>query len=328
MRAARQRAGYSELTTAPSAVSAGGARGAPAGCRDAAAGASAKRLNALTIDVEDYFHVQAFAQTIRRDDWDGFTLRVADNTRRILDVLDEAGLHATFFVLGWVAERCRPLVREIAERGHEVASHGYGHEQLFQIGPDRFREDLRRSKAVIEGSCGAAVTGYRAPSFSITKRSLWAFEILVEEGFRFDSSVFPIHHDLYGMPEAPGEPHLVSTPSGSLAEFPMSTVSFSLLGRSLRFPVSGGGYLRILPLRFVSWAFERINTRDGRPVVLYFHPWEIDPGQPRIKAGRLSRWRHYRNLDSTAGKLGRLFSSFRFAPMGQVLASLGLGTGA
>ena len=242
-------------------------------------------LNALTIDVEDYFQVNAFARIIRQDQWDSYPLRVDGNTRRILDMLDSFSIKATFFILGWVAERLPDLTKEIHRRGHEVACHGYGHELIFEIGPERFREDIRRSKMLLEDQCGERVKGYRAPSYSITGKSLWALDILVEEGFAYDSSIFPVMHDTYGIPDAERFPHIQQTGSGPLVEFPLTTLPLHFGGKEIRLPIAGGGYLRLLPSQLIRWGIERINTWEKQPAVLYFHPWEIDPDQPRIKAG-------------------------------------------
>ena len=276
-------------------------------------------LNALSVDVEDYYHVNAFKGVIDRKDWESYPRRVPENTRRILDFLDELDTRATFFVLGWVAERHPDLVREIARRGHEIACHGYGHELVFDIGPDGFRTDLRRSRSLLEDLSGGKIKGYRAPSFSITDRSMWALDILLEEGFVYDSSMFPIRHDVYGTPNANPFPHRVERPGGTLWEFPMTTLLLGFPGATFRVPVSGGGYLRLLPVGLVRKAFRRINRRDRQPGVLYFHPWEIDPGQPRIPAALRSRFRHYLNLDKTEGKINHLLQSLRFAPLSEVL---------
>ena len=276
-------------------------------------------LNALTIDVEDYFHVTAFERYIRSEDWDSYSLRVVDNTERILDILDGFSVKATFFILGWVAERRPLLVKEIERRGHEIACHGYGHKLVYNIGPEGFRNDIRRSKKLLEDICGAQINGYRAPSYSITKDSLWAFDILVEEGILYDSSIFPIVHDIYGVPHAKRFPHEIISKSGSLKEFPMSTIEIKLAKNKICIPIAGGGYLRLFPAWFIKKAIESINKSEGQPAVLYFHPWEIDHAQPRIKAGFKSTFRHYLNIKKTAGRLINLLSSFEFAPMGEVL---------
>ena len=276
-------------------------------------------INALTIDVEDYFQVNAFEPYVARESWDGYPLRVADNVARLLDLLDEFGVRATFFVLGWVAERLPGVVREIRARGHEIACHGYGHQLIYRIGPQAFREDIRRAKGVLEGITGVAVRGYRAPTYSITKESLWAFDTLIEAGFSYDSSVFPVYHDTYGMPDAPRFPYTVRREGGSLEEFPLSTLPLKLAGLSYQLPIAGGGYLRLLPVALIKWGIQRINLKEGKPAVLYLHPWEIDPGQPRIKAGWKSSFRHYNNLSRTEAKLRYLLKGLRYGTMEQVL---------
>ena len=280
-------------------------------------------INALTIDVEDYFQVNAFAGHIRQDQWNTYPLRVDGNTRRILDMLDRFSLSATFFILGWVAERLPALTKEIHRRGHEIACHGYGHELVYVIGPERFRADIRRSKKLLEDQCGERVNGYRAPSYSITGRSLWALDILAEEGFTYDSSIFPVLHDTYGIPDAERFPHRIQTGAGPLVEFPLTTLPLQLGWKKMRLPIAGGGYLRLLPVGVVRRGIEAINQREEQSAVLYFHPWEIDPDQPRIKASLKSRFRHYLNLGKTEQKLTHLFSRIRFAPMNEVLSGRG-----
>jgi polysaccharide deacetylase family protein (PEP-CTERM system associated) len=265
----------------------------------------------LSVDVEDYFQVEAFADRVPRASWDQYPSRVEKNTHLILDLFDECRVKATCFTLGWVAERLPGLVREIASRGHEVACHSYWHRLVYKLSPEEFRQDTVRAKRLIEDAAGVAVEGYRAPNFSVVRNSLWALDILAELGFRYDSSIFPIHHDIYGIPESPRKPFRLDTSAGPLAEFPMTT--FRLGKHNL--PVGGGGYLRILP-----WWFTRLGVRraatSGMRLITYVHPWELDPEQPRI-AGRItSRLRHYRNLTKTAGRLRRLigmgsFTSFR-----------------
>jgi polysaccharide deacetylase family protein (PEP-CTERM system associated) len=277
-------------------------------------------VNALTIDVEDYFQVSAFERYVDRSQWDNYPLRVVENTGRVLDLLESFGLKATFFILGWVAQRCPALVRRIQEGGHEIACHGYGHELVYSIGPERFREDIRRSKALLEDQCGVQVSGYRAPSYSITKQSLWALDILVEEGFSYDSSIFPVLHDTYGIPDAERFPNIIRTGSGPLLEFPLTTLPIQLLWKKMRLPIAGGGYLRLLPVGLIRRGMEAINRRERQPAVLYFHPWEIDPDQPRIKAGMKSTFRHYQNLEGTEDKLKHLFDRLKFASMRDVLA--------
>jgi polysaccharide deacetylase family protein (PEP-CTERM system associated) len=279
-------------------------------------------INALTIDVEDYFQVNAFAKCIDSGNWDNYPLRVVENTTRILELLDRDSVKATFFILGWVAERRPGLVQEIHRRGHEVACHGYGHELVYNIGPKKFRADIKRSKKLLEDICGAQVNGYRAPSYSITKDSLWAFDILIEEGFLYDSSIFPIVHDVYGVPNSKRFPHEITCASGSLKEFPLSTVEIKVANRKMRIPVAGGGYLRLFPLWVFNKAIKSINTKEGQPAVLYFHPWEIDCEQPRIRAGVKSTLRHYLNIEKTEGRVRSLLASFTFSSMGEVLGVL------
>lgn len=280
------------------------------------------RCNALTIDVEDYFHVSAFERVIAPGDWDSFDSRVVANTTRVLELLGSHGLSGTFFVLGWVAKRHPGLVRAIQAHGHEIACHGYGHERILFQTPRAFRQDVSRAKAILEDITGQPVLGYRAPSYSVTRRTLWALDILIEEGFAYDSSIFPVMHDLYGIPGAPPHPHRIQRSAGEIVEFPLTTLRLSVLGRTLALPISGGGYLRFFPGWFMRWGMERINRNEGQPVALYFHPWEMDPGQPRIKAGFKSRFRHYLNLSKTENRLRRLFGRMRFAPMGSVLGGL------
>jgi polysaccharide deacetylase family protein (PEP-CTERM system associated) len=268
-------------------------------------------LNALTVDVEDYFQVSAFERRIPRSDWDRWESRVVANTQRMLALLAERGVRGTFFVLGWVAEKFPALVREIDAAGHEIGSHSYWHRLIYQLTPEEFRADLRRSKAVLEGIVGRAVTLYRAPSFSITPRSRWALDVLAEEGFRTDASIFPVRHDRYGMREAPCEPHAYDLPAGQLEEFPASV--YSLAG--CRLPASGGGYFRLYPLKLTLAAARQANRR-GRPFMFYIHPWEIDPQQPRVAGiGWKSRWRHYVNLDRVEAKLQRLLEALPFGTL-------------
>jgi len=273
---------------------------------------------ALTVDLEEYFQVSNFDRVIAREDWDALPSRVGDSTRRLLDAFDAADSRATFFSLGWVAERHPALLREIAERGHELACHGYSHELVYHLDPERFRADLRRARAAIEDAAGAKVEGYRAPSYSITRDSLWALEVLAEEGFRWDSSVFPIRHPRYGIPGFPRHPLRLSLRSGaSLLEFPLTTVQIG----PLTLPVAGGAYLRFLPFGLFRRAFERV-VAQGRPALLYLHPWEVDPDQPRQDVGWRIRVNHYYNLARTEDRLRRLLAGFRFAPLGRVLDAL------
>lgn len=275
--------------------------------------------NALTVDVEDYFHVAAFARQIDPAIWDRFPLRVERNTHRLLDLFAEREVRATFFVLGWVAERCPGLVRVIIDRGHEVACHGYSHQLIYEQTPAVFREETIRAKACLEDQAQRPVLGYRAASYSITKRSLWALDILAELGFAYDSSIFPVHHDRYGIPGSPRWPYRLDTSrDGSLIEFPPSTLAVG----GHRLPVAGGGYFRIYPYQLTRFALSRINRIEGQPFIFYLHPWEIDPEQPRIRAGWLSTFRHYTNLNRCEARLRRLLRDFLFVPARDVLAEL------
>ena len=267
--------------------------------------------NVFSVDVEDYFQVEAFSDVVPRDRWSSYPLRVESNTRRLLDLLDERGVEATFFVVGWVAERLPELVREIAARGHELGCHSYWHRLIYKLDRAEFAADTRRAKDVIEQAAGSAVVGYRAPSYSITGASLWALEVLVEAGFTYDSSIFPIRHDVYGIPGAPRGPFRVSTPSGSIVEYPITTFR---IGNGPNLPVGGGGYLRLLPFWYTRFGFERARA-ENLPLIAYVHPWEIDPGQPRLPGRARSRFRHYTNLSRMHGRLEALlrlgeFSSF------------------
>jgi polysaccharide deacetylase family protein (PEP-CTERM system associated) len=274
---------------------------------------------AFTVDVEDYFHVSAFASQIRPEDWDRYECRVERNTRRMLEIAAASGTRGTFFVLGWVAQRYPSLVREIRNAGHEIGCHSHWHQLVYELGPDRFRADLKESRDVLEQITGDPVRLYRSPSFSITQRSLWALQILVEEGFDTDSSIYPIRHDRYGIPDAPVHPYLIETPAGVIREFPGMV---SRVG-NLRIPVGGGGYLRLFPWQMTQYLLRSV-VQEGRPLNVYIHPWEIDPEQPRIAAGFRSRFRHYQNLKSTARKLQRLLETFRLTTMSDVLANLRL----
>ena len=281
----------------------------------AEAGPDRSIVNAMTIDVEDYFHVSVFDGVVPRHLWEGFESRVCSNTDRLLQLFDSYEVKATFFVLGWVAERYPELVRRIVAQGHELASHGYGHRLVYDQTPKAFREDVRRAKGLLEAASGTQVLGYRAPSYSVTPKSLWALDILIEEGYGYDSSIFPIRHDRYGIPVSPRHPYLLERPGGALVEAPASTTRLG----TWNLPVAGGGYFRILPYEWTRWGINRVNRLEGRPTIFYLHPWEIDPDQPRLKAGALSRFRHYRNLAETEPRLRRLLNDFRFGPMSGVL---------
>jgi len=274
--------------------------------------------NALTIDVEDYFMVSAFADIVSFEDWHRYESRIENNTYKVLDLLDEYGVKATFFVLGWVAEHYPEIVGDIHGRGHEIACHGYNHRLVYKLSPAEFREDIGKSRTLIEDITGEPVLGYRAASYSIIKDSLWALDILIEEGFVYDSSIFPVHHDRYGIPNADRFCHEIRRPSGTIREFPMSTLKFRIQNSEFRIPIAGGGYLRLLPARFIEWGIRRLNEKEKQPAVLYLHPWEFDNGQPRLKGSRLSVFRHYVNLDTTESKLRRILESFSFAPVREV----------
>ncbi len=272
-------------------------------------------INAMTIDVEDYFHASALAEAAPIPRWEQLESRVEPNTDRLLDMFARVGITGTFFVLGWVAERSPSIVRKIRAAGHEVASHGYWHQLIYDLPPDRFRDDVRRSKALLEDLAGTAVRGYRAPSYSITTRSLWALDVLIEEGYEYDASIFPIRHDRYGIPNAPRHPHRLTRDAGWVIEAPPSTVR--LAGTNL--PIAGGGYFRLLPYGWTRWGIAHVNRMERRPVLFYLHPWEVDPDQPRMAVGRVSRFRHYRNLHLTATRLERLLRDCAFGPRGEVL---------
>lgn len=321
-------------------------------------------VNALTVDLEDYYMVSAFERVVTREDWGAHESRIERNTHRVLDMLSDATprlprqndqnalphvskpkpeVKATFFCLGWIAERYPHLIRDIVERGHEVASHSYDHKLIYEMTPNDFREDVRRSKKILADITGREVIGYRAPSYSITEKSFWALRILTEEGYRYDSSIFPIHHDRYGIPSAPRFPFRVNLNDGfqaadtaipdfsrmqpwepgqdvsknrCLVEFPISTVQ--LFGMNV--PIGGGGYMRLLPYRLMKRGLDKINNDEQRPFVFYLHPWELDPEQPRITGvPLLSRFRHYINLDETAVKMKSLLSDFSFSTMADVI---------
>ncbi|MET4570812.1 XrtA system polysaccharide deacetylase [Rhodanobacter soli] len=269
--------------------------------------------NAMTVDVEDYFQVAAFEKCIRREDWPHWPVRVEGNTRRVLDLFERHSVHATFFVLGWVAERFPALVRDISAAGHEVASHGFGHERLTNLSRAEFRDSITRTKLLLEDVTGTVVHGYRAPSYSIGPTTLWAHEELREAGYRYSSSIVPIHHDLYGMPAAPRFPFFAKR--SGLLEIPVTTVR--LCGRN--WPCGGGGYFRLLPYALFKRGLRRVNRSERRSGVFYFHPWEVDPQQPRVPGVTLkNRVRHYLNLARTMPRLERLVRDFRFDRMDRV----------
>ena len=273
--------------------------------------------NAFSVDVEDFFQVGVFAKIISPKDWDTWTPLVVDNTKRMLDLLDSAPqpVKATFFVLGWVAERFPGLVPEIVQKGHEIASHGYGHQLVYTLTENEFREDVRKTRKMLQDQSGQPILGYRAPSFSIVKRTPWAHRILVEEGYTYDSSVFPIYHDLHGNPDAPREIHTIQTESGPVIEFPPAVIT--RFGKNI--PTGGGGYFRFFPYFLTARWLREIN-RSGKPFVFYIHPWEIAPDQPRIRNAPLkSRFRHYLNLKGTASRLKKLFQDFSFTTVQEIV---------
>ncbi|MCC7087146.1 MAG: DUF3473 domain-containing protein [Pirellulales bacterium] len=275
-------------------------------------------LNALTIDVEDYYHVSAFEQYVDRNRWDQYESRVVPSTRRLLEIFDHHQVQATFFVLGWVAQRHPQLVKDIAAAGHEVGSHTYWHRLIYQQSPAEFREDLRRSRDVLEDILGVAVTLFRAPSFSITAQSLWALEVLVEEGFQADSSIFPVRRGRYGIVGAPQCLYRLQTKSGPICEFPPSVLRIA--GKNV--PVCGGGYFRLYPGLVTHTCLARFNRQHAMPFVFYLHPWEIDPQQPRLGVGTaINRLRHYVNLRRTEKKFNNLLERFQFGTVSAAIAA-------
>jgi polysaccharide deacetylase family protein (PEP-CTERM system associated) len=269
----------------------------------------------MSVDVEDYFHVSAFEKVVSRASWETLDSRVVGNTERLLELFDRSGIKATFFVLGWVANRFPALVRRIGSAGHEIASHGYHHQLLYMLTPQQFREDVRSAKAALEDSTGSVVLGFRAPSFSLLASSLWAIDILIEEGYLYDTSIFPVRHDRYGIPDAPRYIHAIERSCGTLLEMPMSTVRLG----GVNLPVSGGGYFRLFPYAWTRWGIRHINLVDRQPALFYVHPWEIDPHQPRMPAPFTTRLRHYSGLKHTFRRLSTLLQEFQFAPVANVL---------
>ena len=273
-------------------------------------------IHALSFDIEEHFQVLAFDCPARRRHWDTLGSRVEQNTQAILSLLDRQDIKATMFILGWVAERHPALIKEIAAAGHEIASHGYAHELLTMLSPEKFREDVRRGKGILEDLVGQAVLGYRAPTFSITRETEWALPVLVEEGFAYDSSIVPIVHDYYGIPGANPFRHVRKTKAGDLWEMPPSTCRWC----GLQVPVGGGGYFRLFPYNVSRYFLKKIESQD-HPLILYFHPWEIDPHQPKMNGSWLSRFRHYRNLDKTYDRLIALLQDFSFGPIRTLLSA-------
>ncbi len=274
--------------------------------------------NAMTVDVEDWFQVSAFEKHLDRSQWESLPCRVEANVDRILALFERHGVKATFFTLGWIARRYPEMVRRIVDQGHELASHGWSHVRVTQQDPDSFRQDVTRTRALLEDLGGAPVKGYRAASYSIGRDNLWAWDVLAEAGYRYSSSVVPVRHDLYGMPEAPR--FAFQAVEGRLLEVPVTTLEVA--GRKVNF--GGGGWFRLFPYRLTRWAFHRVNGREGRPCIFYFHPWEIDPAQPRVRGvGPKTRFRHYLNLARTEGRLERLLQDFRWDRMDRIFLQEG-----
>lgn len=271
--------------------------------------AQARVCPLLSVDVEDYFQTEAMSSVGDRASWDRFPLRVVDNTKRLLDLFDEFNAKATFFTVGWIADRAPALMREIVARGHELACHSYWHRTVYSLTQEEFRRDTRRAIEAIQNASGVRVDGYRAPTWSITRKSLWAIQILAEEGFAYDSSIYPIRHDLYGIPDAMAKPHVWKVSSREILEIPPATYS---IGQS-RWPAAGGGYLRIFPLRFTCMAIDQLARSKSLPIV-YMHPWEIDPEQPRLRVQWKGRMRQYCGLSSFEGKLRQLLARYEFVP--------------
>jgi polysaccharide deacetylase family protein (PEP-CTERM system associated) len=274
-------------------------------------------MNAMTVDVEDYFQVSAFEDSVTRGTWGLRESRVCGNTERLLDLFAASNVRATFFVLGWVAERFPALVGRIVQEGHELASHGFEHRLVYTQTPAQFRDDLRRARLALEAAGGCPIVGYRAPSYSIVRDSMWAIDVLIEEGYAYDSSIYPIHHDRYGIPGWNPSVHQIERSAGRIWELPGSTVRIA----RTNFPIGGGGYFRILPYCWTRHGIKRLNAKR-QPAIFYLHPWEIDPGQPRIPAGWLTTFRHYRNLSCTETRLRRLLREFSFGTVSDVLGDL------
>jgi polysaccharide deacetylase family protein (PEP-CTERM system associated) len=274
--------------------------------------------NAITIDLEDYYQVSAFSNNIDIEQWDGYSSRIESNTNRLLSIFDDLGAKATFFALGWLAKKHAKLLREITDRGHEIACHSNLHRSVYTMSADEFRLDTLEAKQLLEEVTGSRVFGYRAPSFSITRNSLWAFEILAELGFSYDSSVFPINHPSYGWPRGPRFPFTIKTPSGSIIEFPMPTLQIW----GARVPIGGGAYFRLLPYWYTRWGIRHINTSEYHSACIYFHPWELDSEQPRMTGSVSARLRHYFGLHGAESKFRRLLHDFHVQPLIGVIGEL------
>ncbi len=273
-------------------------------------------INALSVDVEDYFQVSAFENAIDREQWEQLPLRVEQNTQRLLELFEQKSVKATFFILGWVADKVPNLITDIADAGHEIACHGYSHKLIYNQSKKEFADETIRAKSLLEDISGKKVNGYRAASYSITRKSLWALDILAEAGFEYDSSIFPVVHDRYGLPGSPEGIYYFETESGQkLIEYPLTTVKVG----PLTLPMAGGGYFRLYPYWFTHLNLAQINKKTRKPFIFYLHPWEIDAKQPKIQAGMLSRFRHYNNLDKCEGRLEKLLNFFKFTSIQDVL---------
>lgn len=278
--------------------------------------AAASTLNCFSVDVEEYFHCEAFTRSVARSDWPALERRALPFVERIAAHLHETGNRATFFVLGWMVDAAGPLLRQLHAAGHEIACHGDNHEHLSRMTPDSFRDDVRRARGRLADCIGARVDGYRAPTFSITRRTAWAVDVLAREGFSYDSSIYPIHHDRYGVPDAPCDPFWLNG-AGGLLELPPLTLDWGIA----RIPVGGGGYLRLLPVSMIRAAIAA-RRREGRVAMLYVHPWELDEHQPRLPASTITQWRHRVNLATTEEKITRLLTEFRFTTARSVAAAI------
>lgn len=274
--------------------------------------------NAVTIDLEDYYQVSGFSKDVIIEQWDTFASRIERNTSKLLSILDQSGARATFFTLGWVAKKYPGLIREITDNHHEIACHSNVHRSVYTMSADDFREDTLQAKKLLEDVTGAPIYGYRAPSFSIKGNSLWAFEILAEMGFRYDSSVFPINHPNYGWPRAPRFPFAIRTTRGSIIEFPMPTLQLA----GMRAPIAGGAYLRLLPYWYTRWGLRQINRDEKRSACVYLHPWELDSEQPRMKGSISARLRHYFGLQGAESKFRRLLVDFEVQPLNSLIEEL------
>ncbi|PIE36059.1 polysaccharide deacetylase family protein [candidate division KSB3 bacterium] len=274
-------------------------------------------MNALTFDIEDYYQVEAFKAHIAYEEWSSYPSRVVENTKKITDILDERGVKATFFILGWVAERFPDMVKHIAGNGHEIATHGYAHQMVYKQNKEEFEHDLVTSIDILEQSSGQKIIGYRAPTYSIVEESFWALDVLIKHGMLYDSSIFPIAHDRYGVPDGQRFPYVIERENGkNIVEFPLSTLRFF---NTWNFPIAGGGYMRLLPYWFLKAGIRHLN-KQHQPGIIYLHPWELDPDQPKIpNISRATKFRHYLNLHHTAEKLRRLICDFDFAPIRDVL---------